>query len=167
MATPEFIVALQGSELASFIRGETPGGEWAFPILETVHVMALGVVYGSIAMVDLRLLGITSRDVRLSKLANEILPWTWTGFLIAALSGSLMFISMGNTYWNNLEARLKFLCMALAGVNMAIYQFGIHRRVSEWDMHLPPPLAARAAGALSVTLWTGVVLLGRWIGFSI
>ena len=167
MATPEFIVAVQGSGLASFIRGETPGGEWAFPILETVHVMALGVVYGSIAMVDLRLLGITSRDVRLSKLANEILPWTWTGFLIAALSGSLMFISMGDTYWNNLEARLKFLCMALAGINMAVYQFGIHRRVSEWDMRLPPPLAARAAGALSVTLWTGVVVLGRWIGFSI
>ncbi len=167
MATPEFILALQDTALASFIRGETAGGEWAFPVIETLHVMALATVYGSIAMVDLRMLGITSRDVRLSKLADEVLPWTWTAFLTAALTGSLMFVSMGETYWNNLEFRLKFLCMALAGVNMAIYQFGMHRRVSEWDMRLPPPLAVRTAGALSITLWTGVVFFGRWIGFSI
>jgi hypothetical protein len=102
----------------------------------------------------------------LSKLADEILPWTWTAFLIAALSGSLMFISKGETYWNNFETRAKFFCMALAGVNMAIYQFGMHRRVSEWDLRLPPPLAVRMAGALSITLWTGVVFFGRWIGFT-
>ncbi len=166
MATPEFILALQDSALAVFIRGESAGGEWAFPIVETVHVMALAVVYGSIAMVDLRMLGITWRDVRLSKLADEVLPWTWIAFLIAAFSGSLMFIAKGDIYWNNLETRLKFLCMALAGVNMAIYQFGMHRRVSEWDLRLPPPRAVRLAGALSITLWTGVVFFGRWIGFT-
>lgn len=166
MATPEFILALQGSALADFIRGETAGGVWAFPVIETIHVMALATVYGSIAMVDLRLLGITSPDVRVSKLAGEVLPWTWTAFLIAALSGSLMFISKADTYWNNFDMRAKFLCMALAGVNMLIYQFGIHRRVSEWDVRLPPPATVRLAGALSLMLWTGVVFFGRWIGFT-
>ena len=166
MAAPEFIFALRDSALAEFVRGEVAGGEWAFPVIETVHIMALAIVYGSIAMVDLRMLGITSRDVRLSKLADEILPWTWTAFLLAALSGSLMFISKAEIYWNNFDTRAKFLCMALAGVNMVIYQFGMHRRVSEWDMRLPPPRAVRVAGAFSITLWTGVVFFGRWIGFT-
>ena len=166
MATPEFITALQATSLAGYIRGDSSGGEWAFPIIETIHVMALATVYGSIAMVDLRMLGLTSRNERMSKLSAEILPWTWAAFVCAAISGSLLFMSKGETYWNNFETRGKFLCMALAGVNMAIYQFGMHRRVNEWDNSLPPPLSVRMAGALSITLWTGVVFFGRWIGFT-
>ena len=166
MATPEFLLALQDTALGGFIRGDSPGGEWAFPIIETVHVIALALVFGTIAMVDLRMLGLTSRNVRMSKLANEVLPWTWSAFVVAAISGSLMFICKADTYWNNFETRAKFLCMALAGVNMAIYQLGLHKRVAEWDNTLPPPGAVRLAGALSLTLWTGVVFFGRWIGFT-
>jgi hypothetical protein len=166
MATPEFITALQNTALAGYMRGETTGGEWAFPVVETLHVMALATVFGSIAMVDLRMLGISSRTVRMSKLADEVLPWTWIAFICAAITGSLMFISKGATYWNNFETRAKFLCMALAGVNMAIYHFGMHKRVNEWDTRLPPPLSVRMAGALSISLWTGVVFFGRWIGFT-
>jgi hypothetical protein len=166
MAVPEFVTALQGTPLAAYISGDAEGAEWAFPVIETLHVMALATVYGSIVMVDLRMLGIASRDLRMSKLAGEILPWTWTAFIVAAISGSLLFISKAETYWNNFETRGKFLCMALAGVNMLIYQFGMHRRVAEWDTRVPPPLAVRAAGALSIMLWTGVIFFGRWIGFT-
>lgn len=166
MAVPEFISALQATSLAAYVRGDMAGGEWAFPVVETVHVMALACVYGSIAMVDLRMLGIASRNIRMSKLTEDVLPWTWTAFVFAAITGSLMFISRGETYWSNFEARAKFLCMVLAGVNMAIYQFGMHQRVNEWDTRLQPPLSVRMAGALSITLWTGVVFFGRWIGFT-
>jgi len=166
MSAPEFVSALQATAIGSFVRGESVGGEWAFPIIETVHVMALAVVYGSIAMVDLRMLGLTSRNVRIAKLTNEVLPWTWTAFICAAITGSLLFISKGETYWDNFEFRAKFLCLALAGVNMAIYQFGMHKRISEWDNGQPPPFSVRMAGALSITLWTGVVFFGRWIGFT-
>ena len=166
MATPEFITALQATALAEYIRGDAGGGLWAFPVIETLHVMALAIVYGSIAMVDVRMLGIAARNVRMSRLASEVLPWTWTAFIFAAITGSLMFITKGDTYWNNFETRAKFLCMALAGLNMAIYQFGMHKRVNEWDASIPPPLAVRMAGALSIALWTGVVFFGRWIGFT-
>lgn len=166
MAVPEIISALQATTVAGYIRGDSPGGEWAFPIIETLHVMALACVYGTIVMVDLRMLGITSRSERMSRLSAEVLPWTWTAFICAAITGSLLFISKAEAYWGNFEFRSKFLCLALAGLNMAIYQLGLHRRVSQWDLTLPPPLAARVAGALSISLWTAVVFFGRWIGFT-
>jgi hypothetical protein len=56
--------------------------------------------------------------------------------------------------------------MFLAGVNMAVFHFGAYRRVLEWDEKLPPPRAARLAGALSIALWIGVIFFGRWIGFT-
>jgi hypothetical protein len=166
MATPDFLLSLQDTALAGYIRGDAPGGEWAFPIIETVHVLALATVYGTIAMVDLRMLGFTSRSVRVSKLTNELLPWTWTAFFFAALTGGLLYLSKADTYWNNPEAQAKFICMALAGVNMLVYHFGVHRRVAEWDLRLPPPFAARLAGGLSIGLWTAIVFFGRWIGFT-
>lgn len=167
MAVPVLISALQATALARWVSGASDGAEWVFPAVETIHVMAVATLYGTIAMVDLRMLGFTSRNVRMSDLTNEVLSWTWTAFAFAAISGSLMFISNAEMYWNNLQARAKFLCIALAGVNMAIYQLGMHRRISEWDTRLPPPVAVRTAGALSIALWTSVIFFGRWMGFTI
>ncbi len=166
MNIQSLLTALHDSSLAGIVAGESSGSEWVFPIVETLHVLSLATVFGSIAMVDLRLLGLGSRQSRVSGLTAEVLPWTWTAFLIAAMTGSLMFISKAPVYWVNTQFQLKFVAMVLAGVNMLVFHFGIHRRVAEWDTTLPTPLAARAAGATSIVLWTVVIFMGRWIGFT-
>jgi hypothetical protein len=141
--------------------------QWAFPGIETVHVLSLALVFGSILMIDLRLLGISSRSSLISKLSAEVLPYTWTGFALAALSGGLLFISRAQTYIHNLSFQLKFVCMFLAFLNMLAFQYGAYRRVLDWDASLPPPRAARLAGALSLSLWLCVIFFGRWIGFTL
>lgn len=163
---PGFLQALEATALSGYIRGDSPETVWAFPIIETLHVLALAGVYGTIVMLDLRMLGLVSRESRVSRLSAELLPWTWTAFLVAAVTGTLMYISKADTYWSNPQAQAKFLCMALAGVNMLVYHFGVFRRVADWDTALPPPFAARLAGGLSIALWTAVVFFGRWIGFT-
>jgi hypothetical protein len=166
MSIPEILEALQQTRLANMVAGNVSGSEWLFPIVETVHVLALATVFGSIAMVDLRLLGLASRHSAVSRLSAEVLPWTWTAFVIAALSGSMMFISKASTYWHNPQFEVKFLAMALAGLNMLVFQFGVFRRVAGWDTALPTPPAARLAGVLSLGLWTLVIFMGRWVGFT-
>jgi hypothetical protein len=147
------------------VRGDTPGSEWLFPIVETCHVLSLTVVFGSIVMVDLRLLGWTSRGTSMERLARECLPWTWTAWVLAAITGSMLFMSKAVTYAGNFEFRMKFICMALAAVNMLVFHFGAYRRVADWDMGAPPA-AARLAGGLSVTFWLAVIFFGRWVGFT-
>lgn len=161
----DFLTSLEQTTLAGMVRGDT-GFEWLFPGVEIVHVMALGLVFGSILMVDLRLLGLNSRASAVSRLSAEVLPWTWSAFAVAVLSGLTLFISKAHTYFYNLPFRLKFLFMALAGLNMLCFQFGGYRTVARWDHQLPPPPAARIAGLLSVLLWMGVIFCGRWIGFT-
>src|SRR2546422_10806910 len=87
---------------------------WLYPILETAHVLAIGTVFGSIAMVDLRLLGLAWRERSLDELSATVLPWTWVAFALAALTGSLMFISKADVFFHNMPLRLKFACVALA-----------------------------------------------------
>jgi hypothetical protein len=161
----EFLASLQSSALGMAIRGET-GWEYLFPNLETLHVLSLTIVFGSILMVDLRLLGLTERSRTVTKLAAEVLPYTWIAFACAAATGSFMFISKASTYLHNLDFQLKFLCMFLAGINMFVFHFGAYRHVRDWDARLPTPVAAKLSGAISLLLWTGVIFFGRWIGFT-
>jgi hypothetical protein len=159
------LVFLQELPLSAAVRGDEPGTEWLFPIIETCHVLCLTVVFGSIAMVDLRLLGLTSRDSSIARLTRETLPWTWTAWGLAAITGSMLFMSKAVTYAGNFDFRMKFIFMALAAVNMLVFHFGAYRRVAEWDMGVPPR-AARVAGGLSLSFWLAVIFFGRWIGFT-
>lgn len=139
--------------------------EWMFPTIETVHVLALTLVVGSIAMLDLRLLGVSTRNLGVTQLSDETLPWTWGAFLVAAITGSLMFVSAATKYYANLPFRLKMVLLVLAGLNMAVFHLGAWRAAHAWNLTLPTPRAARFAAGLSLMFWIGVVIAGRWIGF--
>jgi hypothetical protein len=138
---------------------------WLFPTIETIHVFALVLVVGSILTVDLRLLGLTSRDRPFSQITQEMLPLTWTAFAVAATAGLLMFSSKAVIYYGNIPFRIKMSCLVLAGLNMLGFHWIGARHISNWDASKPPK-AARLAGAASVLLWTIIVGAGRWIGFT-
>jgi hypothetical protein len=136
-----------------------------FPIIETVHVLALVLVFGSIAMLDLRLLGVSSRDRGILQLAGETLPWTWSAFVVAAISGSLMFASAATSYYDNIPFRIKIALLMLVGLNMLIFHLTAWKSAEDWNQSLPTPRAARIAAGLSLIFWVGVIFAGRWIGF--
>ena len=139
--------------------------DWLFPVIETVHVLALTLVVGSIATVDLRLLGVTSCQRPITDVAADVLPLTWGAFGIAVVSGFLMFSSAAVKYSTDGPFRLKLVLLALAGMNMSIFHSVTYRRVLEWNDTAPSP-AAKMAGAISLLLWIGIVFCGRWVGFT-
>src|SRR5688572_18192901 len=73
----------------------------AFPWLESVHVLAIALVFGSIAVMDLRLLGLASLKRPVTQLAHEILPLTWVAFAVALITGVAMFTSNATEYVHN------------------------------------------------------------------
>ena len=142
-------------------------GASAFPMLECVHVLAITAVVGTIAIVDLRLLGYRSHRRGVRRLIRDVLPYTWGAFAIAGVAGSLLFISNATKYAHNGLFQVKMLLIIAAAVNMAFFHLTIYRNVDEWDERVPPPLAARIAGATSLCLWISVIFLGRWVGFTL
>jgi hypothetical protein len=138
---------------------------WLFPTLETVHVMALALVVGSIATVDLRLLGLARRDEAVWAVAAKALPWTWCAFVVALISGGLLFSSAAVKYLGTPAFILKMALLLLAGLNMLIFHFGPGRNIAAWEPGRTPP-SAKLAGGLSLAFWIGVVAAGRWIGFA-
>ena len=155
--------AIEATAIATEIRE----GESSFPWMESIHVLAITLVVGSISIVDLRLLGWASLERAVSRVTGSVLPITWLAFAVAAVSGVLLFSSNALTYGHNTWFLLKFGFLAAAGVNMLVFQFGINASVNAWDTMSTPPAAARLAGALSLLFWIAVITCGRWVGFTL
>jgi hypothetical protein len=162
MSITEFCQWLYDTPLANMVRES----ESLFPWAESVHVLAIAAVVGSISFVDLRLLGLASRDRPVSQLVNEVLPITWIAFVIALGSGVMLFASNALEYYNNPSFRIKMVLLMLAGMNMLVFHGLTYRGVGQWDLAPRPPLGAKIAGGTSLLLWIGVVAFGRWIGFT-
>ena len=138
-----------------------------FPFFETIHVIAISLVVGTVFIVDLRLLGLTSNRKPVTELSREVLPWTWGAFGVAVIAGSMMFISKAPGYFENDFFRYKMLLILLAGLNMAVFHLFTYKSVGQWDRDVPPRLGARIAGGLSIACWITVVFCGRWVGFTV
>jgi len=158
-----FMQWLQALPLAAFIHQT----KWVFTTIEVIHVVAIAAVLGSIAIVDLRLLGLASTKRPFTEVARPVLRWTWAAFVLAALTGSLMFISQATDYFASTTFRIKIVIMVLAGINMVIFEFVTVRGVENWNVKHTPPLPARLAGGISLSSWVLVFIFGRLTGFSI
>lgn len=137
-----------------------------FPWIESVHVLAITTVVGSIIIVDLRLLGVASRKRPISRLSAEVLPITWTAFVIAAITGSLLFSSNAVKYSHNTMFLAKMSLLVLAFFNMLAFHAITSRGIERWDAAPTPPTRVRLTGAASLLIWIAVITCARWIGFT-
>jgi hypothetical protein len=137
---------IESSELAFQI-----GATWWFPLLESFHVLGVVMLLGSLLMVDLRLLGATARTYTIEAMSAGVIGWAWLGFALALVSGTGMFISRPSHYAANPAFQSKLVLLVLAGVNLALF-----KRLGR--------MPAKLAAGVSLLLWAGVVVAGRWTG---
>jgi hypothetical protein len=158
----DLIAYFENSALADNIREN----DLLFPLIESVHVLSICLVVGSILVVDLRLLGLASINRPVSRVTGGILPVTWSAFALAVASGSLLFISNATKYLENGYFVAKIFLILAAGLNMAIFHAISARDLPKWENQASLPFPARLAGGLSILLLVSVVTCGRWIGFT-
>ena len=139
----------------------------AFPMIESAHVIALVAVFGSILIMDLRMLGLASAGSALSKVSRETVRLTWIAFVLAAITGTLLFISKASSYMINPYFLTKMGLIAVAGLNMAYFHLVTQKGMDQWDTAADIPTSVKLAGALSLTLWLMVIFFGRAIGFTL
>ena len=156
-----FCVWLQNTAVGTAVRTSL----WLFPTIESFHIVGLALLIGAVARLDARLLGIHPRS-SVTEVAQSVMPWVWGGFALAVITGSFLFSSEAEGLYSNRAFRLKMLMLLLLGVNTAVYELIIRRNISSWDADSATPAAARITAVVSLTLWVGVVVAGRWIAYA-
>ncbi|SNT10131.1 hypothetical protein SAMN05421770_104168 [Granulicella rosea] len=138
---------------------------YSFPLIETIHTVGIGGVVGTVAILDLRLLGWIMKKEPVSRIARQVLPWTWAGFAVMFVTGLLLSIAESQTNYYNLAFRIKLLLLLLVGINPLIFHLTIYRKVNTWDVANVTPLRARLAAISSLVLWAGIIVAGRLIAY--
>ena len=157
-----FLKWLEDSGLAAKIRASF----YLFPLIESTHVIGLALVFGTIAVIDLRLLGVASTNRSFRHMASDILKWTWAAFALTALTGALMFITNARVYYDNFYFRTKMLLLVLTGLNMLVFELTAGKTIDKWDKTQSTPRAGKTAAALSLVMWIAIIFMGRIIGFT-
>ena len=155
--------ALQDTEAATALREDAS----LFPWIESVHVLALSVVLGSVAIIELRLLGLAGRKRTVSRVLADLLPCAWISFAVALVSGFALFASNAITYAHNTYFLSKLALLVGVGLNALFFHAAVERSIQRWDTAAQTPLPARLSGLVSLAGWLGVVACGRWVGFTL
>ena len=127
---------------------------WLSPSMYVVHYFSFFLLIGTIAVIDLRLLGVAGRRQSITQLAEQFFPWMWAGFSIAVLTGFIMFAPDASTFFPKGFFWIKLLVVLLAAVAALIIQ----RNVRRWDLHPAVPIQAKLTALLSLVLWLSVIL---------
>ena len=137
---------------------------WVWPAMETIHFLALGLLVGTIGVLDLRLIGV-ARQLPLAPF-QQLVPWGVAAFIVNILTGAVFFAGAPFQYIYNFAVQMKVLLILIAGVNILVfYAGGISRRIFMVAAGEPVPLAGRITGLVSLTVWIGVMYWGRMLTF--
>lgn len=162
---PEWFVTaladLERTPIALWVRTATH----AYPVLECIHILGIACLVGGALAVDFRLMGLRGRDVPITTVTRNLLPLCHVGFIAVAISGVLMFTGIARAVGLSAAAPWKLGLILLAGMNIAVFHFGIYRSVARWDQAAIPPLPARVSGAVSAASWIGVLIAGRYLAY--
>jgi hypothetical protein len=135
------------------------------PIVQTVHLLGIAIVLGSIVLLDLRILGLAlpSQDVR--ELTRRVMPWLWCTLPVMLLSGLPFVLARPERYFTNPVFAWKFsLLLPAVALAVALHVISI-RKPDYWQVR-GTRAAVRGIAAVSLLLWTGVVFAGRWIAYA-
>jgi hypothetical protein len=136
--------------------------QWLFPAIESVHLLGLVVIAGAVLVVDMRLFGLGLRRQPVALLARDAQPWLIGGLMVMLTTGILLFLAEAIKCYYSAAFAVKMTSLFLA----LIFTFTVHRKVVLADESRVSPLSSRLVALVSVALWSGVGIGGRWIGFS-
>ena len=152
----------QARETAVYLLGNVPGLP---PIAQSLHILGIAVVMGSIVMVDLRLLGLAVPSQSVGEMIRRLQPWTWCALALNAVTGLLFVVARPNRYFFNPVFGWKFM-MLVPAVVLAFIVYRLGRRDAGFWEHSPARrVSGKLIAAVSLLLWIGVVLAGRWIAY--
>jgi len=143
--------------------GETiRNSSWLFPVIESVHLLGLAVIGGAVLMVDMRLCGFGLRSQPVAQLAADAQRWLIASLLVMLTTGALLFSSEAIKCYYHEAFWVKMTSLLLA----VVFTFTVRRKVALADESSIRPGWRKLVALVSVILWSGVGIGGRWIGFS-
>jgi uncharacterized membrane protein len=141
---------------------------WIIPTVQIVHILAISVVLASMAMFDLRLLGVAGKRHSIVSLSRRFMPWLWGALIVLAVSGGILIVGEPNRALGNIAFVSKMCMLATAIIVTVGFQLVLKRdlRSGNADLASPHHALAKIVGVVSLALWVGIAVAGRLIAYA-
>ncbi len=139
---------------------------WVVPFTQSIHILAIAAVFGSVAMINLRILELVGMGRTLEQTAERYLPWIWWGLLVLLATGVVLILSDPIRELTNAIFWFKMILVVIAALVSLWFQASV-RRHAAWWADAPQRRAVVRAGATGVlVLWCVIMVAGRWIAYA-
>jgi hypothetical protein len=138
---------------------------WIVPLVQTIHILSLAIVLSSVAMLDLRLMGLAGRRVTISGMADRFLRPIWWSLAVMAITGVTLIIGEPERSLPNPAFQVKMALLATVVVVTLVFQHTVRRNAEFWDISPVRRHQARLTATLSLVLWVGIAVCGRLIAY--
>lgn len=156
----EFSRWLEGTSLSEWIRVT----DWIIPFCQSVHIAAVAVVFGSVFMIDLRILGLAGRSQTLRETNRRFAPWFWGGLAVLLATGSVLVIGEPVRSLMTVSFRVKMILIVVGAIIGGAFIAAVQRRQISWGAAQSG--SARLIGLLVLLLWITIIVLGRFIAWD-
>lgn len=153
----DFILWMQSTWLAHFM-----ALQWSWPWAEVLHFIGMSMLFGSVLVMDLRLMGFFRNYISI-RAVHALAPWAGAGFLINLLTGIAFIFKDGDRLLPNVSFIFKMICVLVAGLNFLVFVVKFGKQATTWRDNENPPLPAKLVGMVSLVAWTLVIWGGRMI----
>jgi hypothetical protein len=139
---------------------------WVVPTSQSIHILAVSIVFGSACMINLRLLGVGRSGRSVSQLSNTLVPWMWRGLAVLLFTGVIQTVTepvrqvVTPAFW------AKMMMIAIVATMTAVYARAVRRNAPVWDAAASRPWRAKAFAIVSMLLWLAIIVCGRFIGYT-
>lgn len=141
--------------------------EWSIPVLQSIHIVMIGIVFVSIFIVALRVLGRTRTDQSLADVVARFKPWIWGALAVMLLTGTLLSIAEPIRQVTTVSFWLKMTLIVVGAAGLAVFQRKVRAAAAGGENALAAPSTAmKALAGGTIVLWLVIIFLGRAIGYD-
>lgn len=139
---------------------------WAIPVIQTIHIIAIASAFGSILMINLRILGVNGSGRTMSQTVRRYMPWVWWALVALILSGIGMIIGEPVRELVNPIFWIKMALVIIVILTSLWFQSSVNRNMAKWEITHGGRVAVRLGAIATILLWCAVMFGGRWIAYA-
>lgn len=139
---------------------------WIIPVSQSIHIFCIAIVFGAGAMISLRLLGFGRSGRSIAKLVDTLVPWMYRALVVLLLTGLVQTIAEPRRQFSATAFWLKMLMVILVTLMTIVFARSVSRHASRWDRSAMPSTSGKVFAVVSLGLWVGIIICGRFIAYT-
>jgi hypothetical protein len=140
--------------------------EWVIPTVQSVHIVAIAAVLGSVFMIVLRILAWAGRDQTLAQTTARFGPWLSWALCVLMVTGAVMIVGEPARQLLALSFWLKMGLVVIGTAMAVIFQRSLRRHEADWESALVNQLHVKGLAVATFLVWVSIVVLGRLIAYD-